>query len=88
MAELIQTLSNVMGRTVVDRTGFSKMFDLNLEFTPDESLGGLPVPPPRPAAPSDATTTAQSPDLHGGIFAAMQEQLGLKLDRPRARSMW
>jgi uncharacterized protein (TIGR03435 family) len=79
MADLIRTLSNVLGRTVVDRTGFPGMFDVRLEFTPDESLVGLHVPLPRPAAPSDSTAAAQPPDLYGGIFAAMQEQLGLKL---------
>jgi len=79
MAELIVTLSNVLGRTVVDRTGFPGMFDVRLEFTPDESLGGLPVPPPRLTAPGDPMAAAQPPDLHGGIFAAMPEQLGLKL---------
>lgn len=45
-----------------------------LEFTPDETLGGLPTPPPAPP-PSGA-----SPDSHGNIFAAIQEQLGLKLE--------
>jgi bla regulator protein blaR1 len=80
MTELVRVLSNVLGRTVVDKTGFTATFDVHLEFTPDESLAGLPGPPPSPATPNDSTRPVPSPDLHGTIFAATQEQLGLKLE--------
>src|SRR6202034_2721072 len=46
MSELVRVLSNVLGRTVVDKTGFTSTFDVHLEFTPDESLGGVPWSPP------------------------------------------
>ncbi|MDE3159735.1 MAG: TIGR03435 family protein [Acidobacteriota bacterium] len=72
MPELIRVLTNVLGRIVVDKTGFARTFDVHLEFTADEALGGLPAPPP-PAAGGD-------PDIHGNIFAAIQDQLGLKLE--------
>ncbi len=72
MAELVRVLSNALARTVVDKTGFTGTFDVRLEFTPDVSLGGLPWPPPG-AAPA-------SPDLHGTLFTAIQEQLGLRLE--------
>lgn len=80
MTELIRVLSNVLGRTVVDKTGFTGTFDVHLEFTPDESLGGLPGPLPGPAAAGDSIRSAPSADLHGTIFPALQEQLGLKLE--------
>jgi uncharacterized protein (TIGR03435 family) len=80
MPELIRVLSNVLGRTVVDRTGFAGSFDVHLEFTPDLALAGLPRPP----APADTGTPATPPDPVGpSIFAALQEQLGLKLDSVR-----
>jgi uncharacterized protein (TIGR03435 family) len=70
ITDLVNILSNVLGLTVVDKTGFGRTFDVHLEFAPDETLGGLPVPPPAPS----------SSDSHGNIFAALQEQLGLKLE--------
>jgi uncharacterized protein (TIGR03435 family) len=83
MTDLIRTLSNVLGRTVVDKTGFTTTFDVYLQFTADESLAGLPVPPPSLDSPNNSTRPAPSPGLYGTIFAAMQEQLGLKLESAR-----
>ena len=80
MADLISILSNVLGRTVVDKTGNQRTFDVHLEFTPDEALGGLPTPPPGAPGPGGSTTSAAMPDTRGNIFAAMQEQLGLKVE--------
>jgi uncharacterized protein (TIGR03435 family) len=79
MTELGRALSNILGRTVVDKTGFTATFDVHLEFTPDESLGGVPWSSPGPAAANDSTRPVPSPDFHGTIFGAIQEQLGLKL---------
>jgi len=78
MAEFIRTLSMVMGRPVVDKTGFAELFDLLLDFSPDEATAGLP----RGGAPRDAGSTAAAPDPAAppSIFAAIQEQLGLKLE--------
>jgi len=45
MRELTGMLAAVMGRTVIDKIGITETFDVNLEFTPDESLTGLPRPP-------------------------------------------
>jgi uncharacterized protein (TIGR03435 family) len=80
MSDLIRTLSNVLGQTVVDKTEIQRTFDVHLEFTPDETLGGLPTPPPAPSPAGDSSRSAASPDLHGNILAAIQEQLGLKLE--------
>jgi len=69
ISELIRVLSNVLGRIVIDKTGFTGAFDAHLEFGLDDSLAGLPHPPgPR------EETSAQS------VFVAIQEQLGLKLE--------
>jgi uncharacterized protein (TIGR03435 family) len=57
-------------RPVLDRTGLTARYDFDLEFAPDESLfGGLLK------SPVDSTRP--------GIFAAIQEQLGLKLEATR-----
>ena len=69
MAELVRMLAAVMGRPVIDRTEETREFDIHLSFVPDQSAQGLP----RGAMPSDPDSNVAS------IFAALQEQLGLKL---------
>jgi uncharacterized protein (TIGR03435 family) len=81
MTQLVRTLSNVLGRTVADKTGFTTTFDVSLVFTPDDSLAGMPPPPG--SAPNDSARPTPSPDLYGTIFVAMQQQLGLKLESAR-----
>jgi uncharacterized protein (TIGR03435 family) len=60
----------------VDQTGLTGRYDFNLKFTPDPSqvanFGGLP-----PGAATD-------PDAPPDIFAAFEQQLGLKLQSTRA----
>jgi len=70
MAEFVRMLSRVLGRPVTDRTGFSGVFDVNLDFLPDETMAGLPPPPPG-AIPAEVANPS--------IFSAVQ-RLGLRLD--------
>jgi uncharacterized protein (TIGR03435 family) len=76
MSELVRVLAVVMGRPVLDKTEFTAEFEVHLEFTPDESTMGLPGArgPRDPGGPAIAT----DPD-RPTVFAALQEQLGLKL---------
>jgi uncharacterized protein (TIGR03435 family) len=67
MANLARSLSHMLGRMVVDRTGITGEFDLRLSFTPDS-----------PNVPSPLAPAAADPGPD--IFIAMQEQLGLKLE--------
>jgi uncharacterized protein (TIGR03435 family) len=67
------SLSHVLGRIVIDKTGFSGTFDIHLEVRLDEALGGFPGPPPR--RPDDSAPS---------IFTALQEQLGLRPEAGRA----
>ena len=68
MPELARELSLLMGRSVIDRTGFSGMFDLQVDFLPDEATPAMPPPPP-------------GSGLSGPSLAqALQEQMGLKLE--------
>lgn len=62
------------GREVVDRTGLSGTFDVDLLFMPEIALGGR-----------SPDQIARDPLFQGraGIFTAMQEQLGLRLEPGR-----
>ena len=62
----------VLDRPVVDRTGIDGTFDFTLTWTPDETQFanmGVRVP-----------TQADNANAPPGLFTAMQEQLGLKLE--------
>lgn len=70
IATLASSLTNLLGRHVVDGTGLTGAFDIELKFDRDESVG-LPV--------RSSTTVPDAPN----IFTAIREQLGLKLDSTR-----
>lgn len=65
MPKLTQLLTDEVGRTVVDQTGFTEKFDIHLDFTPTSAL----------TAPADPAMPAGS-----SIFTALQDQLGLRLE--------
>jgi uncharacterized protein (TIGR03435 family) len=70
MPELVRTLSMLLGRSVIDRTGFTGLFDLQLDFVPDDTTPSMPPPPPN-SGTSDITGVS--------IAQALQQQLGLRL---------
>jgi uncharacterized protein (TIGR03435 family) len=75
LAFFTRLLGPVTGRVVVDETGLTGVWDLELDYTPDVANGANgPGGPPAPAASNDAPS----------LFTAVQEQLGLKLDASRA----
>ena len=72
MSQLVATLAAIVGRPVIDQTGFTGTLDVHLKFAPDQSTQGLPggaisvaSPEPDPSRPD--------------ILSALQEQLGLRL---------
>jgi len=75
---IARLLSGQAGRQVIDKTGLTGLYDMELKFQPSQPPqlppGGLPpgvtLPPIDPDAPS--------------IFTAVQEQLGLKLESSKA----
>ena len=74
MPALVRTLSMILARPVVDRTGHSALFDLELRFLPDQTTAAIPPPPP--GSPISENNTPN-------ILAALQEQLGLRLESAR-----
>ncbi len=76
MASFANTLANFLGRTVFDKTGLMGMYDVKLEWKPDENqvalFGATGVPEGFGAPPLDW----DGPSL----LTALEEQLGLKLD--------
>ena len=80
MADLVSKLALVLGRPVLDKTEFRGEFDLNLSFTADEATMGLPGS----GGPGDPGGSPLPTDLNvPSIFAALEEQLGLKLVRAK-----
>jgi bla regulator protein BlaR1 len=76
MAAFADNLANFLGRTVLDKTSLAGMYDLKLEWKPDENqvamFGAMGVPEGFGAPP---------PDWDGpSLFSALEEQLGLKLE--------
>jgi uncharacterized protein (TIGR03435 family) len=69
IADFARNLSGATGRFVIDKTGLTGHFDMDLKFTPDQLQS---------AAGNDAANEFPS------LFAAIQEQLGLKLEAQRA----
>ncbi len=71
MAQLALKLSEVLHRPVLDTTGVAGKFDLKLEWTPDDMQAKPPAADQR---------AVSAPEGGPSIFAALQEQLGLKLE--------
>jgi uncharacterized protein (TIGR03435 family) len=76
MTKLAETLSDLLGAPVTDSTGVAGVFTFALDWTPEAA---------RPGLSSDDAPPSALPDMPEGpsLFAAIQEQLGLKLEGRR-----
>jgi len=74
VSDLVRELSSILGRPVLDKTGYTAEFDLRLNFAPSDALMGMPGFG-GPGNPGGSRANASLPD----IFAALEGQLGLKL---------
>ena len=70
LGDFSKLINLLLDRPVIDKTGLTGKFDIHLEFSGDDTPPALR----RPEAPSAASDTSGPT-----IFAAIQEQLGLKL---------
>jgi uncharacterized protein (TIGR03435 family) len=75
---LVRQLSQQIGGMVVDKTGLTGKYDFDLKWEADETLGPVMRGPDNGTLPPGA---APAPEGSGpSLFAAVDEQLGLKLD--------
>jgi len=74
---MVQFLAPAVNRVVVDRTGLTANFDVDLTWTPDR------LPPRPPGTPPDQPVRVNGVEIDPNgpsIFTAVREQLGLRLD--------
>jgi uncharacterized protein (TIGR03435 family) len=75
MPDLAKFLRQFAGRIVVDKTGWSDLFDVDLKFSPNTAPPTTATPPVSPQS---------IPPLQGvSLQDALEEQLGLKLEATR-----
>ena len=72
---LAATLASQLGRTVIDKTGLEGDYDFTLQWTPDDRL----PPPAQDSAQLGTPQSSETASNRPGLFTAIQEQLGLKL---------
>lgn len=77
MASFSVILSRVMNRPVIDKTGLTGAFDIDIRFD-TEGLEGVPTLPP-----STGPRTDTQPDPVPSLFTVLQDQLGLKITPDR-----
>ena len=77
LGDMTRTLSRLVGRRVIDRTGLTGRFDFTLTWTPDT----LPPRAPGTLPEEPITVNGVKIDPNGPtLLTAIQEQLGLKLE--------
>jgi uncharacterized protein (TIGR03435 family) len=71
IGQLVDALSRVTDRVVLDKTNLTGKYDISVDYTPEQSQFEAP-PGVTPAPPIDSNGAS--------LFTALQEQLGLKLE--------
>jgi len=77
---LAEALSRTLGRPVVDETELKGKYDFRMTWTPSDTE---PVMQKPGAMPSDPAEARAADNTGPSVFAAIQEQLGLKLEARR-----
>jgi uncharacterized protein (TIGR03435 family) len=78
LGEFSRLLTLILDRPIVDKTGISGKFDIQLEFAIDETTPGAPPLPPGPNGPSPGAPPSDAAPAPS-VFTVVQ-QSGLKLD--------
>jgi uncharacterized protein (TIGR03435 family) len=76
MSQVTAILQNFLDKPVVDQSGLSERYDFTVTFTLDPAQAVRLGAPPTPSA--------DNPDAAPDVFAAFQQQLGLKLESTKA----
>ena len=82
LSKLVSMLSLLLARPVNDATGLEGGYDFQLYWSPDASTDNA-----APRLAQDGTPIPATPDADSGLtlFAAVQQQLGLKLDSQKGQ---
>jgi uncharacterized protein (TIGR03435 family) len=72
LSGLAKALSGALGRTVVDKTGLTSLYDVRLQWAEDSLTQAGTTSSTEPRAAADAAGAS--------IFTALKEQIGLKLE--------
>jgi uncharacterized protein (TIGR03435 family) len=76
ISQLVDSLSRLTSRVVLDKTNLTGKYDINLDYTPEQGQFQGPPGGAPPGLPPLPPTDPNGPSL----FTALQEQLGLKLE--------
>ena len=82
IAQFVTTLSEWVGRPVIDKTGLTGLHDFTLRFAPDGVRAAGPLGPTLAVLGAQGPAPAVDPNAPS-LSAALQEQLGLKLESAR-----
>jgi uncharacterized protein (TIGR03435 family) len=86
ISKLADALSRQLGRPVVDQTGLKANYDFTLDFDPEGGMGGrgrMMMPGPPHGGDGDGPAANPPESENPGLFTALQEQLGLKLEQKK-----
>jgi uncharacterized protein (TIGR03435 family) len=82
MAQLVTTLSDWVGRPVLDKTGLTGLYDFTLKFSPEGVRAAGPMGPTLTLLQGQVQSPAADPNAPS-LSVALQEQLGLRLESAR-----
>jgi uncharacterized protein (TIGR03435 family) len=90
MEQIVTFLSNQIGKPVTDGTGLKGKYDLKLQWAPESmGRGGMMPPPPGAGrgmgAEGAGPVPSASEDSGPTFYAAIQDQLGLKLEQKKGQ---
>jgi uncharacterized protein (TIGR03435 family) len=72
-AEVLSRMPETEGRVVVNKTGLAGIYDFTLKWTPEAGA-------PAAGGPDSAVPAPTGEDPAPGLFTALEEELGLKLE--------
>jgi uncharacterized protein (TIGR03435 family) len=82
IAQFVTTLSEWVGRPVIDKTGLTGLYDFTLKFAPEGVRAAGPMGPTLTLRSAQVPAAPVDPDAPS-LSTALEEQLGLKLESAR-----